>query len=87
MSESETNDRGRPRRAGKIAAKAESPQIKDMVLSALEAAGGVDYLVRQAEKDPTRFMMLVAKVLPLQDEGEQEIGKPVARALTWQPPT
>ena len=87
MSGAETNDRGRPRRGGKKAAKPERPQIKDMVLSALEAAGGVDYLVRQAEEDPARFMTLVAKVLPLEDEAEQEIGKKVPRALAWKPPT
>ena len=39
--------------------------VKDMILSALDKAGGEDYLVRQAEENPTAFMTLVGKVLPM----------------------
>lgn len=38
--------------------------IKDMVETALGKAGGVDYLVAQAEKNPVAFMGLVGKLLP-----------------------
>jgi hypothetical protein len=49
--------------------------IKDMILQALSEAGGVDYLVEQAEKNPGPFMTLVGKVLPMQVTGED--GGPV----------
>lgn len=49
--------------------------IKDMILQALSEAGGVDYLVRQAEANPGPFMTLVGKVLPMQVTGED--GGPV----------
>lgn len=45
-------------------------QIKDMILQALDAAGGADYLKTQAEKSPAAFLTLVGKVLPLQLTGE-----------------
>lgn len=35
-----------------------------MILGALSDVGGQDYLVRQAEENPTAFMGLIAKVLP-----------------------
>lgn len=41
-------------------------EVKDMILQALDKAGGVDYLARQAEENPGPFMTLVGKVLPLQ---------------------
>lgn len=45
-------------------------QVKDMVRLALEKAGGVDYLARQADLNPSAFMMLVGKLMPLQMAGE-----------------
>lgn len=45
-------------------------QIKDMILGALERAGGEKYLARQANENPAAFMTLVGKVLPLQLTGE-----------------
>lgn len=44
-------------------------QIKDMIINALDNAGGVKYLTEQAEKNPVAFMGLVGKVLPLQVTG------------------
>lgn len=38
--------------------------IKSMVEEALSKAGGVDYLVRQAEENPVAFMGLVGKLMP-----------------------
>jgi hypothetical protein len=49
--------------------------VKEMVLAALDKAGGEDYLVEQAQKNPTAFLTLVGKVLPLQLTGED--GGPV----------
>jgi len=51
--------------------------IKEMIVGALCAAGGQDYLTRQAEQNPVAFMGLVGRVLPLQlaghDGGKLEV--------------
>lgn len=44
--------------------------VKDMVVRALEGAGGVKYLQMQADKNPAAFLTLVGKVIPLQLTGE-----------------
>ena len=44
--------------------------LKDMILGALDDAGGQEYLARQAEENPAAFLTLVGKVLPLQVTGE-----------------
>lgn len=41
-----------------------------MILGALEDAGGRDYLKLQAFENPTAFMTLLSKVLPMQVSGE-----------------
>lgn len=40
--------------------------LKDMILQALSNVGGEAYLMAQAEANPTAFMTLVGRVLPLQ---------------------
>ena len=40
--------------------------LKDMILQSLADAGGVDYLKEQAKANPTAFLSLVGRVLPLQ---------------------
>jgi hypothetical protein len=60
--------RGRPRGARNRVSRA----LKDMILRALDAAGGEEYLLRQAIDHPAAFMMLLAKVLPLQLSGDPE---------------
>lgn len=50
-------------------------EVKQMILDALEGAGGVEYLKRQAEEKPVAFMTLVGKVLPLQVNGAGENGE------------
>jgi hypothetical protein len=37
-----------------------------MILAALAAKGGQKYLERQADENPTAFLTLVGKILPLQ---------------------
>ncbi|WP_156391394.1 hypothetical protein [Acidovorax sp. Root70] len=54
--------------------------IRVMVADALNKAGGVDYLVRQADEKPAAFLALLGKVLPVQIEGGD--GGPVAHSLT-----
>jgi hypothetical protein len=50
-------------------------ELKDMILTALHNKGGVDYLERQAEDNPTAFMTLVGKVLPMTVQGPGENGE------------
>jgi ubiquinone biosynthesis protein UbiJ len=46
--------------------------IKEMVIDALDKAGGVNYLLTQAADNPTAFLTLVGKVLPLQVQGDPD---------------
>lgn len=52
-------------------------QLKDMVLAALDGAGGVEYLQERAmdPKTASAFLTLVGKVLPMQVAGID--GKPI----------
>jgi len=56
-------------------------EVKAMVLQALANKGGVKYLERQAEENPTAFMTLVGKVMPTQVTGED--GGPVKHLFGW----
>lgn len=47
-------------------------ELKDMILGALEAAGGMEYLRRQAVENPGPFMTLVGKVLPTTLQGDSK---------------
>jgi hypothetical protein len=60
--------------------------IKDMVTQALEEAGGVDYLIGQASSNPTAFLTLVGKVIPLQVAGSLDHQVKVSGSLAWKPP-
>ena len=50
-------------------------EVKEMILQALENAGGVEYLASKAETHPGPFLALVGKVLPLQVTGAN--GQPI----------
>jgi hypothetical protein len=52
--------------------------IKDMVIAALDGAGGVKYLKEQAKANPSAFLTLVGKIIPTQITGDAE--NPVAFA-------
>ena len=39
-------------------------QLKDMILNALDQAGGDKYLLAQAHDNPNAFLSLIGKVLP-----------------------
>lgn len=58
--------KGRP----KGSANKTTALLKDMILQALDKKGGVDYLMTQADLNPTAFLTLVGKVLPLQVNAE-----------------
>lgn len=47
-------------------------QLKEMILGALDKAGGEAYLVKQSDENPTAFLTLVGKVLPLQVSNDPE---------------
>jgi hypothetical protein len=81
--------RGRPKFGGRRKGTPNriTAELKDMILAAFDEAGGVDYLVKQAHSNPTVFLALVAKVLPLQVRAEHDVGKRLAKALAWKPPT
>lgn len=54
--------KGRPNKVTKA--------LKDMILGALDQAGGEDYLLKQAQENPQAFLTLIGKVLPTQLTGE-----------------
>lgn len=39
-------------------------ELKEMILTALDEAGGVGYLTKQATESPSAFIALIGKVLP-----------------------
>ena len=46
--------------------------VKEMVLAALDDAGGKDYLLTQARDNPSAFLTLLGKVLPTQVTGADD---------------
>lgn len=60
--------KGRP----KGAVNKNTAALKEMILAALSNKGGVEYLERQAEANPTAFLTLVGKVLPMTVAGDPE---------------
>lgn len=44
--------------------------VKAMILAALDKAGGADYLLEQSKSNPTAFLTLVGKVLPMTIAGD-----------------
>ena len=58
--------------------------LKDMILGALSDVGGRDYLARQAIQNPTAFIGLVSKVLPLTLAGDKN--NPLVISWPVQPP-
>lgn len=47
-------------------------ELKEMILEALDGAGGVEYLVQRAQDTPGPFLALVGKVLPMTVQGNLE---------------
>jgi hypothetical protein len=65
-------------------ANAINRDIKEMVIAALSEAGGVDYLVQCAHKQPVAFLGLVGRVLPLTIAGKGEDGA-IPISFEWAP--
>lgn len=57
---------GRPKGSQNKATKA----LKDMILAALDDAGGQAYLAAQAAENPSAFLTLIGKVLPSEIKAE-----------------
>jgi hypothetical protein len=58
--------------------------LREMVLHALDEAGGIQYLVNVAHKHPKAFCSLLGRVLPRQVTGA-DYG-PVQIIAQWLPP-
>lgn len=60
-------------------------EVKQMILDALEGAGGVEYLIKRASDPRTAsaFLTLVGKVLPLQVSGVDGGGIPLALTVQF----
>lgn len=57
-------------------------KLKDMILGALNKAGGEDYLVEQARESPAAFLALIGKVLPTTLQGSGENGEIAVKLVT-----
>lgn len=57
--------------------------LKEMILGALNDAGGKEYLASQATANPGAFMTLVGKVLPIETKSELTgaNGGPIAQSF------
>lgn len=66
--------KGKPNKATK--------ELKDMILGALSDAGGQDYLMRQANENPSAFLSLIAKVLPKEATHTIEGGESAIKVFT-----
>jgi hypothetical protein len=45
-------------------------ELREMILGALDEAGGQDYLVTQSREEPKAFLALIAKVIPREVENK-----------------
>ena len=78
---------GRPKGIAKSGGRAKGTpnklnrDIKEMVLTALNNAGGAEYLTQRAFDCPTAFLALVGRVLPMQVTGAN--GNPIAVDFRW----
>jgi hypothetical protein len=64
----------RPKTGGRVKGTPNktSAALKDMILQALDEAGGVQYLKTTAATNAAAFLTLVGKVLPLQVAGDAD---------------
>jgi hypothetical protein len=52
----------------------DNAELREMILGALDKAGGVDYLTTQAVQSPAAFLTLIGKVLPTTLQGTGKDG-------------
>ena len=73
-------EKGRTKTGGrkKGVGNKQTAELREMIMTALNEAGGVDYLVQQATKSPNAFMSLIKAVLPKDvTVSGQENGEPI----------
>jgi len=58
-------------------------EVRAMVLQALEGAGGADYLLQQAQANPTAFLTLVGKLMPTKVEGDADAPVTIVVRRPW----
>jgi len=68
---------GRP----KGALDKDNKELREMILAALDARGGVAYLADKADTHPQAFMSLLGRVLPMTVAGDKDA--PLALQVTW----
>lgn len=51
--------------------------LKDMILGALDDAGGQAYLMKQAKENPGAFLTLIGKVLPQDIKAAVKVDQPI----------
>ena len=69
------------KRKKKAVANDGTGSVRDMILEALDGAGGVEYLRRQADENPRAFLSLLTKVIPPQTAGRND--EPVVQVVRW----
>lgn len=57
--------------------------VKAMILGALEANGGMEYLSARAKDQPVAFMALVGKVLPMTVQGDADNPVKTVMEIRW----
>ncbi len=55
--------------------------VKEMICEALEAVGGIDYLKRQAQENPTAFLALIGKLIPVELAGKATVTYKLVNAI------
>ena len=68
---------GRKKGTPNIAPGAKSPELREMVLRALDAAGGEEYLIGIARTDSRSFLALIGRLIPAKLEAEVSTPEPV----------
>lgn len=62
-----------------------SISVKDALLNAFDKAGGEDYLLLIARKEPKTFITMLTKLLPTKVEGDEAFTKAMVQVLTGVP--
>lgn len=77
--------KGSPKTGGrkKGSTNVDNRPLKEMILGALDKAGGIEYLYQQAQSQPAAFLTLIGKVLPttLASDKDNPINAPVFQLI------
>ncbi len=56
-----------------------SAALKDAIMHAFDKAGGVEYLVKQADLNPIAFLTLLGRIVPREVEAQVDVHDATAR--------